>query len=170
MEILEKFMSGDQVEMWEAAKTLAAERNPDLAPRLLEIMESSPDTQRRVAAAWILGFLHSSDALESMIRILDDESQPAALRDHAAEALGHISDSRARDVLIRNLFDKDPDISFSCAFALRTVGTTKDIFHLEQLAANSSLVNSYGASVAQEAREAADQIRKRETPDEPKQA
>lgn len=154
-------MNGDRLQIWEAAKMLVAEANLESVPTLLELMRSSPSVERRVAAAWTLGFLGSSAALEPLARILADKSQPAVLRDHAAEALGYLSDPKARDVLVKNLFDEDADVAFSSAFALRTAGRPEDIPELEKLANTSFAVNSYGASVAQEAREAAAEIRER---------
>jgi len=148
--------------MWEAAKALVAAENHQVVPKLLDLMATSCDAERRVAAAWTLGFLRSSAALEPLIKILDNRSEPSTLRDQAAESLGYVSDPKAREVLARNLFDENADVAFSCAFAFRTVGISDDIPLLEKLATKSSLTNSYGAYVAQEAREAIEQIRSRD--------
>jgi HEAT repeat protein len=147
--------------MWEAAKKLVADMDFQAVPKLLHLVNTSPKTERRIASAWVLGFLRSSVAVDHLIKILDNRSEPIALRDQASESLGYICDPKARNVLLRNLLDESADVVFSCAFALRTVGTPEDISNLARLANNSSLVNSYGASVTQEAREAAAQIQMR---------
>ncbi len=155
----ERMKGGDKVEMWEAAKVIVKRADLKVVPKLLELMETSLEVDRRVAAAWTLGFLRSLAALEPLIRILDNRSEAPALRDHAAEALGYLSDLRAREVLVRTLSDGNADVRFSCAFALRTVGKPDDIPQLERLTRDPIVTNSYGASVAQEAREAIEQIR-----------
>ena len=158
---LEQMKLGGELEVWEASKLLLKQPDPAVVPGLLDILASSSEVKRRVAAASTLGSLRSLAALEPLSQILDDRRESAALRDQAAESLGYLSDPKARDVLLRNLSDENADVVFSCAFALRTVGKPEDIPHLRRLTHNSSLANSYGASVAQEAHEAIAQIRSR---------
>lgn len=158
---LEQMRVGEKVEVWEAAKQLVKKEDLGAVPQLLDILANAQDVERRVAAASTLGSLRSSVALKPLIQILDDGSLPPVLRDQAAESLGHLSDPNARPVLLKNLFDQDANVMFSCAFALRTVGLPDDIPQLQKLTRNASLTNSYGASVAQEAREAIEQIRSR---------
>lgn len=158
---LKQIRLGDEEEMWEAAKQLSAQQDATVAPELLKLLTSSGDVKRRVVAASVLGSLRSLAAAEPLIRILENRQEPARLRDEAAEALGYLGDATARQALVRNLSDNDASVAFSCAFALRTVGELDDIPHLEKLARNLSLTNSYGASVAQEARNAMVQIRNR---------
>lgn len=158
---LEQMKIGGEAELWEACKLLSNQADPNVVPQLLDILTSYRDVKRRVAAAAALGSLRSSAALESLSQILDDRLEPSELRDQAAESLGYLSDSKARAVLVKNLSDQNADVVFSCAFALRTVGQPDDIPYLQRLARNSSLINSYGASVAQEAREAIEQIHDR---------
>lgn len=158
---LEQLKLGGDVDVWEACKLLSKQADLAVVPQLLDILTRSRDVKRRVAAAAILGFLRSLAALEPLSQILDNRHEPSELRDQAAESLGYLSDSKARDVLLRNLSDENLDVVFSCAFALRTVGQPDDIPHLLKLTHDSSLANSYGALVAQEAREAIEQIRDR---------
>jgi HEAT repeat protein len=96
----------------------------------------------------------------SLCDILENQSQPAALRDQAAESLGYLEDARARDALLRNIADDDADVVFSCIFALRTVGELEDTQHLQNYTRRDTR-NSYGASIADEAREAIEEIRQR---------
>lgn len=156
---LKQMKIGGKVELWEATKTVVKQHDLSVVPQLLELMNTSEEIERRVAAASSLGSLRSLAALKPLILILDNRSEPPILRDQAAESLGYLADRRAREVLISNLFDESTDVSFSCAFALRTVGKLNDIPQLEKLARNLSLTNSYGVPLAQEAREAILQIR-----------
>ncbi len=149
---------GEPLAVWKAAKILIKEDDHSIEQMILEIMAVSSEPERRIAAAWVLGFLGSSAALDALIQILGNQSENSPLREQAAESLGYLSHPKARPVLVANLTDENADVVFSCAFALRTVGRTKDIPHLAKLAQSSSLTNSYGASVAQEAREAIEQI------------
>lgn len=157
----EQLKTGERIDMWEAAKALVKEEDLSVVPRLLELIRSSSDLERRVAAIWTLGFLKAEDAAEPLIRILDDKSESPALRDQAAESLGYLWDAKARKSLVENLSDENPDVVFSCAFALRTVGTPDDIPRLKKLVSSSNRTNSDGQSVAQEAKEAIEQIQTR---------
>ena len=160
-QILNQLATGNRVEMWEAAKAITDRHESVMVPALLNLLRAGEATERRVAAAWALGFLRSPAALELLIEILRNKSEPHALRDQAAESLGYLADRRAREALVENLSDANGDVVFSCAFALRTVGTKADIPHLEGLTHNLSLVNYYGASIAEEAGEAIEQIKTR---------
>jgi HEAT repeat protein len=152
---------GDLLNMWEAAKRLANDGDLAIVPKLLELLTSASEPDRRVAAGWVLGFMRASAALEPLMQLLDDQSQPPPLRDQAAESIGYLSDPTARDVLIRHLQDEHPDVVFSCVFALRTVGAAEDIPHLAAIAATSRKTTSQGRSIAAEAGEAIDQIQAR---------
>jgi len=157
---LGKMDVGSHLDVWEAAKVIVKEQSEGAVPHLLELMDRSHDTERKVAAAWALGLLRNAMALDVMIRILNDPSEPPALRDQAAESLGYLSDSKAHDVLVKNLTDHSVDVVFSCVFALRSLGRRDDIPYLEELAHDSSRLNSYGSSLAREAREAIEQIKR----------
>jgi HEAT repeat protein len=157
---LNEFKSGSGIAVWEAAKALIKEEDAAVVPELLETMTIGKDPEKRTAAAWALGCLRAPAALEPLIRILEDNAEPPPLRDQAAESLGYIRDPKARPALIKNLNTDSADVVFSCVFALRTVGTRDDIPDLKKLL-KSSLSNSYGASIAQEAREAIERIQAR---------
>jgi len=153
--------NSERLEMWEAAKSLVKAADRGVVPELLELLASSVEAERRAAAAWTLGFLRATEAVQPLIQVLSNKSEPAALREHAAEALGYLSDARARRALTSSLFDENADVVFSSAFALRTVGEPGDVPMLTKLAQTSSLVNSAGEGVSQEALEAIEQIRAR---------
>lgn len=152
---------GERLEMWEAAKVLAKGEDSSIMPALLQLLLESSELERRTAAAWTLGNLRSEEALRPFVQILNDRSEPPALRDQVAESLGYLSDPSAREAILRNLADQNADVVFSCAFALRTIGKPEDVPRLRKLAASTHLTNSYGASVAQEALEAIEEIQHR---------
>jgi HEAT repeat protein len=158
-EAFDRLLTGDEV--WEPAKLLVNLRDTAVVPQLISLMASDSDIERRTAAAWTLGAMRAETALDPLLRILDDASQPSKLRDHAAEALGCLWDPRARPVVLRHLDDPDPDVVFSCAYALREVGTLDDIPRLQELAHTSHLTTSYGRSVATEATDAIQRIQER---------
>lgn len=158
--LLRVIQAGSQIEAWEAAKKIVQQQDLGVVDELLEILRCSTDDDLRIVAAWILGCLRSLKALNMLCRILAERSQSAALRDQAAESLGYLADARARDVLVGNLTDENADVVFSCVFALRTVGARRDIQHLEKLTDDDAL-NSYGASIAKEARAAIEAIEDR---------
>jgi HEAT repeat protein len=159
--VLEQLQSCDRIEMWEAVKILVKENDVSVVPIMMDLVATSMEPERRVAAIWALGALRRLEALTMLIQILVNKSEPAELRDHAAEALGYISDNRARPALIANLVDENADVAFSCVFALRTVGLLDDIPYLAEIARRSRMVNSYGAFISQEALGAIEQIKER---------
>ena len=158
---LEELRSGDSVALWEAAKRLVNANDSGAIPHLLALLVEGSTDERRVAAASVLGTLRVAAASPPLRRILDNRNEAPAVREQAAESLGYLADHEARDILIRNLNDDHADVVFSCAFALRFVGTPDDLAPLRKLATDSTLTNSYGRAVALEAREAIDDINRR---------
>ncbi len=153
--------ASEHMEMWEAAKALVNAEDPGVVPEILKLLATSSEPERKVAAVWTLGFLRATEAFQPLSDILTNKSEPAELREHAAEALGYLSDTRARQVLVNSLSDENPDVVFSSAFALRTVGQSCDVPALMKLAQSSASVNSTGRSVSEEALKAVAQIRSR---------
>jgi HEAT repeat protein len=147
-----------RMQMWEGAKEIVRAEDLDVIPALLRIASGRAKPERRAAAVWALGFLRVSDALDTLMTILDRKAEANVLREHAAEALGYLADPRARAALVRNLSDPSADIVFSCVFALRTVGKAADIPTLKYLTKNSTLKTSSGESIRKEAGAAIRQI------------
>jgi HEAT repeat protein len=146
---------------WEAAKRLINADDSGAIPHLLALLVEGATDERRIAAASVLGTLRVAQASPTLRRMLDNRNEPPALREQAAESLGYLADHEARDILIRNLSDDHSDVVFSCAFALRFVGTRDALAPLSTLAADSTLTNSSGRAVALEAREAIEDIQRR---------
>lgn len=78
----------------------------------------------------------------------------------AAEALGHISDKRATDSLIKSLEDVSVEVRFWAAFALGEIGDPKAIPELKRLAARDSAILPHWGSVSLEAQKAINRIRR----------
>jgi HEAT repeat protein len=158
---IEQLKTAEPADVWEAAKLLAREKAPEAAGPLIDLLRDSAHVERRIAAAWALGLMNAQAAVPCLVRILEDTSEPPRLRDHAAEALGNLGNAAARPAVITNLADENLDVVYSCAFALRTIGTLDDVLHLARLAASPHLRSSGGWSVAEEAAEAIQAIKKR---------
>jgi HEAT repeat protein len=71
-------------------------------------------------AAWALGALNASDAVDGLIGALGDAA--ASVRKQAAWALGAIGDSRAVTPLTRSLKDPDAGVRKQAAWALGAIG------------------------------------------------
>lgn len=161
-ERLQRFKNSEGIELWELAKDLLKSEDRGIVPEMLLLLQEQTAPERSAAAAWLLGSLRASEAIDPLIGILEDTSQPTSVREQAAESLGYLSDQKARGSLIRSMDERCPDVCYSCIFALRTVGQVEDIASIEKFV-GSTLSNSYGASLDEEAREAIGQIRERAT-------
>jgi hypothetical protein len=158
---LTSFRDDDPVEIWEAARTLVRLEANQATDQLIELARTPGPADRRIAALWTLGFLRAQSAAEPLLAILNDMSEPPAVRAQAAESLGYIGDSQEsadiRPSLVNNLREPNPDVVYWSAFALRTVGDMSVVPALQELAA-STAVTSNNESVATEAKEAIEQI------------
>jgi len=76
-------------------------RGKAVVPRLLQVLEEGPDSNRYIAVQ-LLGKIGDKRATEPLISVLEKETE-AALREEAAEALGKLGDERAIEPLLRAL-------------------------------------------------------------------
>lgn len=158
---LTSFRKDDPVEIWEAARTLVRLEANEATDQLIELARTPGASDRRTAALWTLGFLRSLPATEPLLAILNDTSEPPAVRAQAAESLGYIGDSEKsadiRPFVVNNLQDPNPDVVYWSAFALRTVGDMSVVPALQELV-TSTATTSNQESVATEAKEVIKQI------------
>jgi HEAT repeat protein len=109
----------DRIELWEAAKALInASPNKRTKAALKKILLGTGDPELRAAAAYVLGFWYASDAVPALFRIVSDPTEPAVVRDHAAEAIGEIAAvyrirGTAVDVLIKGTSNADLAVAYS---------------------------------------------------------
>lgn len=89
------------------------------APLIQILKEGGPEA---ALAARLLGKANAKDAAEPMTRYLQD---PASVgRREALVALGRVGDTKAADVIAKDLYHDSPDVRAAAAEALGNVGTT----------------------------------------------
>jgi HEAT repeat protein len=75
-----------------------------------------------VLAANILGRLKAKDAVDTLIKVLDDPASVA--RREVLLALGEISDTKAAEVVARDLYHDLPEVRAAAAIALQKISTS----------------------------------------------
>ena len=94
---------------------------------LLDALCYQKDENVRTSAAWALGEIGDSRAVNPLIAALGDKRRE---REVAAKALGEIGDSRATDALIETLEDDNWEVRGTTAKALGKLGDTRAVPHL----------------------------------------
>lgn len=100
-----------------AAMGLATSRARGVAANLTRSLESDANEDVVFACTWALGRAGDESDIDTLVRVLRGRGGSAALV--AADALGEIGGDRARDALIRALFEPDPRLRAAAAQALR---------------------------------------------------
>jgi HEAT repeat protein len=139
----------------EAAKALVkigAQRSAISAD--LEVMMKSRllGVQSRVAAAYALGYVGSSEAVAALSDVVANRSEDSNLRGHAAEALGTLRARGGVDVLVKGLQDADPTVRFWCVHALGEIRDPRSVPALHDVAARDEAEAPGLGSPAEEAR------------------
>jgi HEAT repeat protein len=137
-----------------AAWALGVIGQPALRP-LLDLAEG-PDIGLRVEAIRVLGVIGEGRALNQLFHGLADADPRVAQR--AATALGKIGDPRAFHPLLTALRHPAPDVRYAVCSALGHLHVPDAIAPLEDLASADAGATSWGASVADAARRAAQEI------------
>lgn len=108
---------------------LEVEAPLSLTPVLAKLVISGgPES---VVAAHLLGRMKAKDAVDALVKTLDDPNSPA--RREVLLALGTIGDSRAAEAIARDLSNDLPDIRAAAAEALASVGTPAQLEALDAL-------------------------------------
>jgi len=137
-----------------AAWALGVIGQPALRP-LLDLAEGD-DIVLRVEAIRVLGVIGEGRALNQLFHGLTDADPRVAQR--SATALGKIGDPRAFHPLLTALHHPAPDVRYAVCNALGHLHVTDAVGALEDLAASDTGVTSWGASVADTARRAVQEI------------
>lgn len=124
-------------------------------PALLKLAESD-DQHLRIEAIRVLGVVGEARALNKLFLGLVDERAEVAAR--AARALGKIGDPRAFHPLITALQHPSPNVRFEACRALADLHIPDAIPVLRDLAANDGDKTSWGASIAEAALRAIEEI------------
>jgi cellulose synthase operon protein C len=99
------------------------------SPALQEVVRGGG--AEAVLAATVLGRLQAKDAVETLTKALEDPASVA--RREVLLALGEIGDSRAAEVVARDLYHDQPEVRAAAATALRRMGTSAQAEALDAL-------------------------------------
>ncbi|HWQ15255.1 MAG TPA: HEAT repeat domain-containing protein [Roseiflexaceae bacterium] len=124
-------------------------------PALLALAEGD-DAKLRVEAIRVLGVIGEGRALNQLFHALTDPSPHIAQR--AAVALGRIGDPRAYHPLLTAIRHPSPDVRYAACNALAHLHVPDAAGPLRELAAEDTSHTSWGASVADAAQRAAQEI------------
>lgn len=124
-------------------------------PALLDLAEGH-DSKLRVEAIRVLGVIGEGRSLNPLFHALTDSSPSIAQR--AAIALGRIGDPRAFHPLLTAIHHPSPDVRYAACNALSHLHVPDAIQPLEDLAREDTGLTSWGASVADAALRAAQEI------------
>jgi HEAT repeat protein len=145
--------------LWEIAKALCILKQG--GPLFRELLSNAQNAVTRRVAAYALGCLRDSSAVEDLCRTLSRKEETTEVRGQAAEALGYLALESALGSLIEAAQDPLPEVRFWSVFALGQIGAPEAEPVLRALADHDdALVEGYG-SVAKEAEEALARIRSR---------
>jgi len=100
---------------------------------------SDPSALLKHEVAYCLGQLQSEHAVPTLVEVVSDSSREPIVRHEAAEALGAIGGSVARDVLDKFKNDPVKEVSETCQLALDRIQ------FLETSSANGDAGNQYGS-------------------------
>ena len=115
--LLRSIEGGNREEVWEAAKQLES-ITLEVVSALLKLLKNAKQADARAASAYVLGFCRYSSARIDLEQILDDTSEEAFVRGHAAEALAYLGSKESVEILLKHLEDKDAGVRYWCIFAL----------------------------------------------------
>ena len=137
-----------------AAWALGVIGQPALRP-LLDLAEGD-DITLRVEAIRVLGVIGEGRALNQLFHGLTDPD--ARVSQRAATALGKIGDPRAFHPLLTALHHPAPDVRYAVCNALGHLHVADAMAALEDLASTDTGTTSWGATVADAARRAKQEI------------
>jgi HEAT repeat protein len=151
--------------IWDQAQSVIQAAETTAVPRLIRDLCSSRDCEKRVVAAYALGFFHDRRAAKPLIHVLRNRRASPRLRGQAAETLGYLFMSRADrlafSALREGIEDPSPEVRFWSVFALGQMGNPKAIQALTKISREDKVTLPGWWSVAKEAKAAIRQIRKR---------
>jgi HEAT repeat protein len=124
---------------------LKSEENVD---GLIDALNYKKDHNLRISAAWALGEIGDSDAVEPLIDALDDRKR---VREVVAKALGEIGDPEAVDALVEQLEDKNWEVRSTVAKSLGKIGDDRAVEALTDALKDKNEIVRWYASQALEA-------------------
>ncbi|GAB4431005.1 MAG: hypothetical protein OHK0015_16930 [Chloroflexi bacterium OHK40] len=124
-------------------------------PALLRMAEGG-DQHLRIEAIRVLGVVGEARALNQLFVGLTDTDPKVAAR--SARAIGKIGDPRAFHPLVTALQHPEPDVRYEACRALVDLHVPDAVAVLREHATDDAGVTSWGASVSEAARRAADEL------------
>jgi HEAT repeat protein len=147
-----------EAKIWDQARSLIQADDTTAVPRLIRDLRTSRDCEKRVAAAYTLGFLRDRRAAKALIQVLSRRRQSPRLRGQAAEALGYLfifrTDRLAFLTLLEGLEDPSPEVRFWSVFAIGQMGNRKAIPALTKISQKDKATLPGWWSIAKEAKAA----------------
>jgi HEAT repeat protein len=131
-DLLRTIENGTREDIWEAAKQLES-FTLGVVSALLRLLKNGQSADARAAAAYVLGFCRYSSARIDLEQILDDTSEEAFVRGHAAEALAYLGSRESVEMLLKHSEDRNPGVRYWCVFALGEIGDPKSLPVLRHL-------------------------------------
>jgi len=121
--------------------------NANYVGKLIQAL-SHPEPSTVQRAAWILGELRSSEAVEPLVRLLQTSAEAGAL-ESAAEALGKIRDERAVESLSHLVSSSFLRVRLAAVRSLENIGGQRSLVALKGALndPNSSVVTSARAAI-----------------------
>ena len=172
--LLQLLHSRDELNLWEAAKSLIHVDSKLALRGCLKLLASDAATDTRETAAYVLTFSRGQFAVPALLCVFANEQEAVKVRAHAAEGLGnllHLTNRRQRiwrqaaESLMSGLSDPLPEVRFWSAYALGMMGCESALPKLEELAATDKTFCSGWWTVGEEASDAAVAIRTGYWPD-----
>lgn len=111
-----------------AVRLLGRMDAPLVEERLMQRLASSVASATREAATLVLGLVRSREAVDPLLRLVEDDE--VGVRANAVWALGRIGDSRVSPALRRTLGDGDELVRGAAAGALGTLEDTESVDEL----------------------------------------
>jgi len=154
-------------------KGLPDQEKDEASRRLTETLLTDPDPNLRDAAAYGLSWKHGKSGLSTLLAVLENTGEHAAVRGTAAEGIGVIlgpSDrrravyKRASKSLIEALRDESPKVRFWACYALGVMRAQSALEALKTVVANDESVYERWWSVRDEAADAISHINGIPTP------
>ena len=107
---------------WAGVRALGLHGSPEHVPLIIERLVDEPDRLVRAEAARALQRIHNPDAIDPLLRAMDEELEPEPdVRAAAAHALGQYAEPRVVQALISSLNDPALAVNYSTIQALRTL-------------------------------------------------
>jgi HEAT repeat protein len=142
-----------------AAEILTAVGKPAVEPLLRALHDSNSMVRGR--AAFVLGKIGDSRAVDELIARLADSREQSSVRQTVAEALGEISSPGGANILTQSLGDPDPEVRWSAAYSLGIIGDAQALAELDRVAREDKGKTGRSINIAETARGAAEKIRQR---------